>query len=113
MAQVHVLHYRTYKQDCSAAIKVKLSGDKKALEVVEMIMDHNHEINRNVFLNLPQQRKMNDSVSYIIICITKDDLQPKYLYYLCICVGENRSGKSTPIKVQQKVNSKSYINNYR
>ena len=63
LAQVHVLHYRTYKQDCSAAIKVKLSGDKKALEVVEMIMDHNHEINRNVFLNLPQQRKMNDSVS--------------------------------------------------
>ena len=60
--------FRTYKQDCNAGIKVKLSGDKKALEIVEMIMDHNHEINCNAFLNLPQQRKMNDSVStYVII----------------------------------------------
>ena len=54
---------RTYKQDCTAAIKVKLSGDKKALEDVEMAMDHNHEINCKAFLNLPQQRKINDSVS--------------------------------------------------
>ena len=61
------LAYRTYKQDCTAAIKVKLSGDKKALEVVEMDMDHNHEINRNAFLNLPQQRKMDDSVSMYVV----------------------------------------------
>ena len=32
-----------------------------------MIMDHNHEVNRNAFLNLPQQRKMNDSVSISIV----------------------------------------------
>ena len=61
------LAYRTYKQDCTAAIKVKLSGDKKALEVVEMDMDHNHEINRNAFLNVPQQRKMDDSVSMYVV----------------------------------------------
>ena len=60
------LAYRTYKQDCTAAIKVKLSGEKKALEV-EMDMDHNHEINRNAFLNLPQQRKMDDSVSMYVV----------------------------------------------
>ena len=45
------------------AIKIKLLGDKKALEVIEMVMDHNHEINHNAYLNLPQQRKMNDNVS--------------------------------------------------
>ena len=28
-----------------------------------MVMDHNHEINHNAYLNLPQQRKMNDNVS--------------------------------------------------
>ena len=28
-----------------------------------MAMDHNHEINCKAFLNLPQQRKINDSVS--------------------------------------------------
>lgn len=55
--------YRTYKQDCTAAIKVKLSDDKKALEVAEMLMDHNHDVIHSAFLNLPQQRKMSNSVS--------------------------------------------------
>ena len=31
------LAYRTYKQDCTAAIKVKLSGDKKALRLLKWI----------------------------------------------------------------------------
>ena len=32
-----------------------------------MVMDHSHEVNSNAFLNLSQQRKMNDSVSMYIV----------------------------------------------
>ena len=58
-----MLYFRTFKQECKAFIKIRLSEDKLALEVKEMMLDHNHDVNPKIFMNLPQQRKVDESVS--------------------------------------------------
>ena len=35
-------------QECKAVIKIKLSEDKQAPEVKEMMLDHNHDVNPKV-----------------------------------------------------------------
>ena len=55
--------HRTFKQDCNATIKFKLSCDKQWLEVIEMNLTHNHETDQRTFHHLPQQRKLDKDVS--------------------------------------------------
>ena len=54
--------HRTFKQDCNASIKFKLSCDKQWLEVTEINLVHNHETDRQAFHHLPQQRKLDKDV---------------------------------------------------
>ena len=53
--------------------------DKQALEVKEMMLDHSHDVNPKVFMNLPQQRKVNENVSIIA-------LRKKKYIYVCILI---------------------------
>ena len=55
--------HRTFKQDCNATIKFKLSCDKQWLEVTEMNLTHNHETDQRAFHHLPQQRRLDTDVS--------------------------------------------------
>ena len=49
--------------------------DKQALEVKEMMLDHSHDVNPKVFMNIPQQRKVDKNVSNIFTLKKK-----KYIY---------------------------------
>ena len=55
--------HRTFKQDCNATNKFKLSCDKQWLEVIEMNLTHNHETDQRTFHHLPQQRKHDESMN--------------------------------------------------
>ena len=58
---------RTFKQDCNATIKFKLSRDKQWLEVTEINLTHNHEMDLRAFRQLPQQRRLHKYVSSKLI----------------------------------------------
>lgn len=53
-------HQRTFKQDCSAGIKLCLSLDGKFLKVTEVKEDHNHEVSKAIYDHLPRQRRLNE-----------------------------------------------------
>ena len=55
--------HRTFKQDCNAIIKFKLSRNKQWLEVTEMNLTHSHEMDQRAFRHLPQQRRLDNYVS--------------------------------------------------
>ena len=71
--------HRTFKQDCNATIKFKLSCDKQWLEVIEMNLTHNHETDQRTLHHLPQQRKHDESIN-CSLSISSVDLAPAMLY---------------------------------
>ena len=60
---LHDSSFKTFKQECSATIKVHLSDDCQSLVVREMSLQHNHELSAAAYMNLPRQRKLDADVS--------------------------------------------------
>ena len=82
--------HRTFKQDCNATIKFKLSCDKQWLEVTEMNLTHNHETDQRAFHNLPQQRRLDNNVRKLkpscahMVLFTCIELMCSIVYSVCL-----------------------------
>lgn len=54
------LFYRTFRQGCSAFIKVLLAADARTLKVTAMSTDHNHIVSKKLNETLPKQRRLRE-----------------------------------------------------
>ncbi|XP_065323539.1 uncharacterized protein LOC135930651 [Gordionus sp. m RMFG-2023] len=67
----------------SFSVKHIIIGDLHRLEVSKMNSGHNHDLDYNLFMRLPKQRKINDeSRSLIVKCLEYDASIPKIKYDL-------------------------------
>lgn len=62
----------TLKIGCSAGFKLNLSDDQQSLKVVEVNENHNHEISKDIYDNLPRQRRRE--ISTVTVESTKTAL---------------------------------------
>ena len=52
--------FSTFKKNCPARLKFKLTADGQHLVVTEAVEDHNHTVSEIAFQHLPKQRKLEE-----------------------------------------------------
>lgn len=73
-------HEGTLKQQCKAEIKLGLTTDGQSLIVKSICYEHNHPIpSKEIFLNLPRQRRFNNEAKITAITMMKLKANKKLL----------------------------------
>ncbi|XP_045774174.1 uncharacterized protein LOC123873373 [Maniola jurtina] len=93
----------SYKDNCPMAIKLALNSNGTKLKIVHMTENHNHPLDRQLFKNMPKQRKLEMEDKVEAIKMLKENCNQKLVQaYL-----QEKTGKSVKLKDLKNLRSSS------